>query len=129
MEKQLTSVCTKLGNISQRMDSLEGRQKALEDEVKASGSVSSSSVCTPEPGPRVRRRVTPTALQVIFIYVKSINACIIHYNYFFRVKFVMFIHNLRSKINLYLQSRMLFIVYTAITHIYTLYECSLLQNQ
>ena len=104
MEKQLTSVCTKLGNISQRMDSLEGRQKALEDEVKASGSVSSSSVCTPEPGPRVRRRVTPTALLFIF----------------FRVKFIMFIHHLRRKINLYLQSHMLFIVYTAITHIYTL---------
>ena len=64
MEKQLTAVCNKLGNIDERMDNLEGQQKTLEDEVKANPSLSSSSVCTPEPRPRQRRRVTPTSLQV-----------------------------------------------------------------
>ena len=34
IEKQLTEVCSKLGNIHERMDNLEQQQKSLEDEIK-----------------------------------------------------------------------------------------------
>ena len=65
MEQQLSSVCTSLTSINERMDSLEGRQKVLEEEVRANSSLSSSSISTPEPSTGVRRRVTPTSLQVL----------------------------------------------------------------
>ena len=34
MEQQLSSVCTSLTSINEHMDSLEGRQKSLEEEVR-----------------------------------------------------------------------------------------------
>lgn len=64
MEQQLSSLNTSLTSITERMDSLEGRQKLLEEEIKANTSLSSSSVSTPEPSAKGRRRVTPTSLQV-----------------------------------------------------------------
>lgn len=64
MEQQLSSLCTSLTSINERMDSLEGRQKSLEEEVRANSSLSSSSISIPEASSGVRRRVTPTSLQV-----------------------------------------------------------------
>lgn len=64
MEQQLSSLNTSLTSITERMDSLEGRQKLLEEEIKVNTSLSSSSVSTPEPSAKSRRRVTPTSLQV-----------------------------------------------------------------
>ena len=81
MEKQLTTVCSKLSNMDERMDNLEGRQKTLENEVKANTSLSSSSVCTPEPRPRVRRRVTPTSLQVDVVMCRNVKL-LLSYLYF-----------------------------------------------
>ena len=64
MEQKLTEILSSMTSIKERMDKLEGRQKSLEDEVRATSSLSSSSVCTPEPNSKVRRRVTPPSLQV-----------------------------------------------------------------
>ena len=65
MEKQLTEVCSKLGNIHERIDNLEQRQKSLEDEMKSSISASSSSsMYTPDIKPRVSGRLLLTTLQV-----------------------------------------------------------------
>ena len=45
MEKKFTEVCSKLGNIHERIDNLEQWQKSLEDEMTSSTSVTSSN-CT-----------------------------------------------------------------------------------
>ena len=60
MEQQLSSVCTSLSSINECMDSLEGRQKSLEEEVRANSSLPSSSISTPEPRSGVHWRVTST---------------------------------------------------------------------
>ena len=44
MEQLLSSVCTSLTSINEHKDSLEGRQKSLEEEVRANSSLSSSSI-------------------------------------------------------------------------------------
>ena len=68
-------LCSTMSCIKERMDSLEARQKSLENEVRANTSVSSSSTCTLEPNLKGRHRVTPTSLQVccrnnyIYIYI------------------------------------------------------------
>lgn len=58
MEKQLSSIGGQLGDIHDRIDTLESRQITLEKEVQCS-----SSTPTSIPG-KGRKRVTPTALQV-----------------------------------------------------------------
>lgn len=56
METQFIAVCGKLTNINERMDVLEVRQKLLEEAVKTTSSLSSSSnYSTPEPSSKVRR--------------------------------------------------------------------------
>ena len=61
MDTQLANVCTKLDTINSRMDLLETRQKALEEETRFSTS-SNTSVSPSVSGNR--NRVTPAALQV-----------------------------------------------------------------
>ena len=65
LDKQLTTVSTQLESIGTRIDKLEARQSSLEDEVRASTSLSSSTSSPAITGSSSRRkRVTPTLLQV-----------------------------------------------------------------
>ena len=43
MENQFKEICIKLGNIHERIDTLEQQQMSLEDEMKSSTSVTNSS--------------------------------------------------------------------------------------
>ena len=65
LDKQLSTVCDKLDSVCSRMDILETRQKSLEEEVRTSTSLSSSTYSSPGSSqPQKRKRVTPTDLQV-----------------------------------------------------------------
>ena len=58
MENQFKEICIKLGNIYERIDTLEQQQMSLEDEMKSSTSVtSSSSASTQDIKPRIRLQV------------------------------------------------------------------------
>ena len=65
LDKQLTTVSSQLENIGTRIDKLEARQSSLEEEVRASTSLSSSTSSPTIVGSSSKRKhVTPTILQV-----------------------------------------------------------------
>lgn len=65
LDKQLTTVSSQLENIGTRIDKLEARQSSLEEEVRASTSLSSSTSSSAIVGSSSKRKhVTPTVLQV-----------------------------------------------------------------
>ena len=58
MENQFKEICIKLGNIHERIDTFEQQQMSLEDEMKSSTSVtSSSSVSTQDIKPKIHLQV------------------------------------------------------------------------
>lgn len=75
---KLTNLCEKIDDISSRMESIEGRQKSLEEEIRVSSSCSSPIIVTPLSGGRRRR--TPVALQVSLKFQKN-SALIFFYCY------------------------------------------------
>ena len=70
MENQFKEVCIKLGNIHKRKDTLEQQQMSLEDEMKSSTSVtSSSSASTQDIKTRIRLQVN------IYLIMRKCKLC------------------------------------------------------
>ena len=66
VEKQLSSIGEKLGDIQDRMDVLESQQGVLEKEIRSTKSSNTASTLSSGQG---RKRVTPTALQVNYLLI------------------------------------------------------------
>ena len=92
MNEQLSKVCSKLDDISGRIEGLETRQKSLEIKIK-SFALSSMSKSPAVSGKR--NRVTPAALQV----VQSHWSFLLYNYYFYRAGYAQYIILLMKKVN------------------------------
>lgn len=97
MEKQFSSIIDKLDVMGGRMTALETRQKVLEDEVRSSTASSTSVSPSVSDSAKKRKRVTPAALQVSFLYIYFVYMLITVADCYFRVKFVHYITLLMNK--------------------------------
>ena len=64
LDNKISHMCVKIDGIGNRLESLEARQKNLEEEVRLTASSSTSLASSPALSTPGRKRQTPVALQV-----------------------------------------------------------------